>query len=114
MKEYVLRSSKSACKVILKEYYENYEKALKILKLENLKDRRENLCLNFAKKCSRNIKVKFMFPLNKNKKSLRNQNKYSVKFANTERYRRSAVLYMQNLLNENEKVKAKMLRFKGF
>ena len=105
---------KSACKIILKEYYQDYEKALKILRLENLKDRRENLCKNFAKKCLRNKKVMSMFPLNKSKKILRNQNKYSVKFANTERYRKSAVLFMQNLLNEDEKQKENLVRFRGF
>ena len=85
----------------------------KLLKLEKLKDRRENLCLNFAKKCLRNQKVKSIFPLNKNKRSLRNQYKYLVKFATTERYKKSAVPYMQNLLNEYERVKVKSVRFKG-
>ena len=61
----------------------------------------------------RNTKVKSMFPLNKSKKILRNQNKFLVKFANTERYKKSAVLYMQNLLNEHAKVNAKLVRFKG-
>ena len=111
--EDIERVQKSACKVILKEYFEDYEKALKILRLENLKERRENLCLSFAKKCLTNTKVKSMFPLYTSKKILRNQNKFSVKFANTERYRKSAVLYMQNLLNEHEKVKKKFVRFKG-
>ena len=78
-----------------------------------MKERRGNLCLNFAKKCLTNTKVMSMFPLNKSKKILRNQNKFSVKFANTERYRKSAVLYMQNLLNDNEKVKKDFVRFKG-
>ena len=86
----------------------------KLLKLEKLKDRRENLCLNFAKKCLRNQKVKSIFPLNNNKRSLRNQNKYLGKFATTERYKKSAVPYMQNLLNEYERVKEQSVRFKGF
>ena len=54
-----------------------------------------------------------MFPLNIKRRSLRNQNKYSVKFGSTERYKKSAIPYMQNLLNENEKVNAKFVRFKG-
>jgi len=107
------RVQKAVCKMILKEYYENYEKALKILRLEKLKDRRENLCLNFAKKCLRNRKVNSMFPLNKIKKNLRSQNKYLVKFANTERYKKSAVIHMQNMLNENEKEKESFIRSRG-
>ena len=82
--------------------------------IQIVKDRRESLCLNFAKKCLRTQKVKSIFPLNTNKRSLRNNNKYQVKFALTERHKRSTVPYLQNLLNEQEKVKAKFLRFKGF
>ena len=99
--------------MILKEYYEGYDKALKLLRLEKLKDRRENLCLNFAKKSLRNLKVKSIFPLNTSRRIVRNPNKYLVKFASTERYKKSAVLHMQNLLNENEKVNSKLIRFKG-
>ena len=107
------RIQKAACKVILKNYYEGYKKALKLLRLENLKTRREKLCLDFAKKCLRNSKVKSMFPVNERKRSLRNQNKYLVNFASTERYKKSAIPYMQNLLNDSEEVKEKFLRYKG-
>ena len=111
--EAIERVQKAACKIILKEFYEGYDNALKSLRLEKLKDRRESLCLSFAKKCLRNEKLKSMFPLNRNKRSLRNQNNYLVKLAATERYRKSAIPHMQNLLNEHEKVKAKLVRFKG-
>ena len=50
------RVQKAACKVILKEYYEDYDKALKLLRLKKLKDRRQNLFLNFAKNCLKNKK----------------------------------------------------------
>ena len=46
------RLQKSALKIILKESYKTYEHALNILDLENLFDRREYLCLKFAKKVS--------------------------------------------------------------
>ena len=99
--------------MILKDYYEGYENALKLLKLEKLNNRRERLCLDFAKKCLRNNKVQSMFPVNKKKRLLRNNSKYLVKFASTERYRKSAIPFMQNLLNENEIVKQKLIRYKG-
>ena len=111
--EDIERVQKAACKIILKQYYEDYEKALKLLRLEKLIDRRENLCLNFAKKSLRNFKVKSMFPLNISKRVVRNPNKYLVKFASTERFKKSAIPHMQNLLNRDEKVKQQFIRFKG-
>jgi len=55
-----------------------------------------------------------MFPVNERKRLLRNQNKYIVNFASTERYRKSAIPFMQNLLNENQTTKEKFIRFRGF
>ena len=43
------RIQKSALKLILKSSYQTYQNALKILDLQTLKNRRENLCLQFAK-----------------------------------------------------------------
>ena len=58
------RVQKSALKVILKDKYENYEKALNYLNIESLENRRTNLCINFAEKCLKKEKFKSMFPLN--------------------------------------------------
>ena len=99
------RVQKSAIKVILKEKYKGYQKGLAQLGLENLKSRREELCLNFAIKCTKNEKMKHMFPLNPklHKMETRNVDKYQVYHAKTERFKDSAIIYMQNLLNEHEK-----------
>ena len=45
-----------------------------------------------------------MFPINKKMHTMetRKQEKYKVEHANTERLRKSAIIYMQNLLNQNE------------
>ena len=43
------RVQKSALKVILGEKYDNYKDALKLIGLDSLEERRENLCLKFAK-----------------------------------------------------------------
>ena len=69
--------------------------------------------MNFAKKCLINRKVQSMFPSRINKRSLRYNNKYLVKFATTERYRKSAIPYMQNLLNEqqNEKEQNNIIKY---
>ena len=42
------RVQKSGCKIILKNKYEKYEKALSIIDLEYLSDRRTKLCKDFA------------------------------------------------------------------
>ena len=47
-----------------------------------------------------------MFPLDSktHSKHTRMEEKYEVKHANTERLRHSAIIYMQNLVNEHERV----------
>ena len=47
-----------------------------------------------------------MFPISikMHQMETRNPDKYQVQYANTERLKKSAVIYMQNLLNENEKL----------
>ena len=59
------RIQKSALKLILKDKYSDYESALKILGIESLFDRREKLCLKFAKKCLKMENFKKLFPLKK-------------------------------------------------
>ena len=59
------RVQKSALKNILQEKYSTYENALKILELESLSERREYLCLQFAKKCLTHPNMKNLFQLNK-------------------------------------------------
>ena len=54
---------KVALKIILKEQYISHENALTILDLETLKERREYLCLNFARKCLKNKKMFLIAPL---------------------------------------------------
>ena len=59
------RVQKAALKVILKNDYDCYENALKIAKIESLDDRRETMCLKFAKRCLLNENYSKLFPLNK-------------------------------------------------
>ena len=97
------RVQKSALKVILGLKYEKYKKALNDLDLVTLEERREILCLKFARKCTENEKAKSIFPL-KNKihmMSARKEDIYEVQHANTDRLKNFAVIYMQNLLNKS-------------
>ena len=97
------RVQKSALKVILGSKYVSYQKALDILDLETLEERREHLCIKFAQKCTRNEKAKSIFPLKKkiHPMNIRKEEVYEVQKANTDRLKKFAVIYMQNLLNEN-------------
>ena len=95
------RVQKTAVKIILKDKYKTYENGLARLGLETLKDRREHLCLKFAEKCTRNQKLKHMFPLKakSHKMKTRKAEKFQVFKANTDRYKNSAIIYMQGQLN---------------
>ena len=53
------RVQKSAVKLILKDKYRGYQQGLAELGLENLRERREQLCLEFAKRCASNEKLFF-------------------------------------------------------
>ena len=97
------RLQRSAVKVILKDRYSTYKKALKDLRIDSLEKRREKLCLSFAKKCLKNQKMKELFPLNKSKHTMKTRKgvKYHVNKAKSERYKKSPLVYMQNLLNNS-------------
>ena len=101
--ESIERIQKQAMKVIFKSQYSSYENALKIAKFTTLQMRREKLCLKFAKECTRNDKLKDMFPLSFNDHNMdkRNYQKYKVNHAKTERYFQSSIPYLQRLLNKN-------------
>ena len=101
------RVQKSALKIILGDQYVNYDNALKILKLQSLKERREELCLKFAKKCLLVPKLEKLFPRSHQSHTMdkRSSECYQVKRGLTERLRRSAIPYMQRLLNDNVRKK---------
>ena len=96
------RVQKSALRIILGVQYLNYENALRVLKLQSLKERRNALCLKFAQKCLMVPKLKEMFPRNQQNHDMgkRRVESFQVKRALTERLRRSAIPHMQRLLNE--------------
>ena len=101
-------------RIILGKNFINYNDGLKKLSLQNLNDRREYTCLKFAQKCLKNDKMKNMFPKSLklcNMKKRKNE-KFKVKFSKTERYRKSAIPYMVNLLNMNYSMKEKILNKK--
>ena len=97
------RIQKCALKIILQEAYKSYENALMMLDLENLDERRERLCLQFAKKCLGNGKMKDLFPPNQKTHPMltRFNEIYEVNNAHTGRLQNSPIIYMQKLLNKS-------------
>ena len=95
--------------------YENYEDALIQADLESLKTRREELCKKIAKKCvsSDNMRVNSLFTekIKVHTMATRDEEYYQVKHANTGRLMKSAVPFMQRLLNleENDQQKRKAI-----
>ena len=97
------RVQKSAMKIILGNKYKGYKKSLLELNILSLSERREQLCLEFAIKCTKNPRTKSMFPENKKTHNMltRKPDKYIVQHANTKRLQNSSIIYMQHLLNEH-------------
>ena len=90
------RVQRVACKIILKQNYISYEKALKDLGLDTLDDRRTKLCKRFAQKCVKGpTQISDMFPLDET----RHSNKFKVTFARNSRLLHSAIPQMQRILN---------------
>ena len=106
------RVQKSAAKVILVTEYINYTNALDVLRLQSLEERRKFLCLKFAKKCQEVDKLKSMFPKKRNLHCMpkRYCQKFIVRDTWTERHKKSAIPFMQNLLNNEDKKKKDILK----
>ena len=99
------RIQKTCFKVILSGKYHSYESALKTLNMEKLEQRRKNLCIKFAKKCTKNPKMSFLFhkrntrvPTRKNK----HPKPYIEPLTHTKRVYTGCVPYLARLLNKVE------------
>ena len=93
------RVKKVALRIILKSDYMDYNNALSITCLPTLQERRNQLCKTFAVKCTKNLKTSDMFPLACKTYNTRNTEKYEVTHANTNRLAKSAIPFMQRILN---------------
>ena len=105
------RLQKSAFRIILKNSYESYENALQVMNMDTLDSRRDKLCLRFAKSCLRHSRMRSMFPVKALSHSMmkRHTDKFEVNKAITERYKRSAIPYMQRMLNNDDKELQRMI-----
>ena len=84
--EDIERIQKSAVKIIVKNMNIDYEKAPDYLELDLLSERRKHLCLQFARQCLKDKKLKDLFPLRKmiHNMKTRNPKKYLVQNAKTD------------------------------
>ena len=96
------RTQKTFLKLILKGKLKNYEQSLMILNLDTLEKRRQELSIIFARNGIKQDKLDDLFPTNDKEHKMRTRNvkECKVNFANTERYKKSSIVAMQNMLNE--------------
>ena len=80
--------------------------------MDSLEMRRQRICLKFAKQCIRHEKLKELFQKKERRHDMekRDCEKYVVKKAMTERYRKSAIVSMQRLLNQSEREKRVIMK----
>ena len=108
------RVQRSALKLILGSKYKSYEEGLVMANLQSLEKRREQLCKKFAQNCieSENERINkiFEFKTKQHKMKTRCEEKIKVKHANTERLKKSGVVYMQNLLNIEDNSKYQLMK----
>ena len=105
------RVQKAAVKIILKNRYTNYKEGLNYLKMDNLDERRRQLCLKFAKNCLKIEKVKGMFTkkINLHNMKTRKQNYFEERRIRTKRYQKSTIPYLTKLLNLDMEDKKQMM-----
>ena len=105
------RVQKAAIKVIMGKSYTTYKNGLEYLNLDTLDQRREKLCLKFAKQCLKTEKVKKFFPLENTKHVMKTSKKRTFKIfkQNTKRYQNSAIPFMRKLLNNEYERKSKII-----
>ena len=80
---------KSALRCILGDSYTGYKDALEKLRLVTLEERREQMCLKFAKQCLKLEKMKQLFPKNESQHLMEKRcpEFYNVVRMQTERFR---------------------------
>ena len=78
-----------------------------MLHMKSLRDRREELCLKFAKKCLKNEKFQKYFPLNSKKHcmTMRDTERFELNKCGSSRYKNSAIPYMISVQITDMRVK---------
>ena len=93
------RVQKTVLHIILGDNYNSYSSALKATGLQKLSERRKKLSLTFAKNALKTPKFSNWFRINPNQGGRTNQPKFCPAIARTERFRKSPISELINLLN---------------
>ena len=93
------RIQKTALHIILGNEYNSYNSALKRTCLEKLSERRKKICIKFAKRAQKHPKFSSWFKTNPKTNSRLKQPKFCPPVYRTERFRKSPICYLTNLLN---------------
>ena len=106
------RVQKSAVRIILGKPYESYTQALEELGINRLSERRNLICLKFAKNSLKLQNFKKLFPLQENAHDMetRQHEKYKVIRSYGKRYAISAIPSMQKLLNKEHRKQKEALK----
>ena len=97
------RVQKAAVKIILGHGYDSYSQTLKYLNIETLFERREKLCLRFAKRSLNVDNFKHLFPMyrrNDHDMKTRHSPKYEQAKTSSNRYKISTIPHLQRMLNK--------------
>ena len=86
-------------KIVLGDEYSSYTSALKTTGLSKLSDRRRKLSITFAKKARMNSKFSNWFQLNPKRGGRTNQPQFCPAVAKTNRFEKSPISELINLLN---------------
>ena len=105
------RVQKAACAIMLGPQYKTYNLALKQLAMERLDTRRETICLNFGKKVLNSEEFCNWFNPNEGNKVPPKTRKQKTLIVDplksvttrTQRFQKSPIPYLTNLLNNNTK-----------
>ena len=94
----------SAFAIMLGDDYKSYEGAFDRLERIKLSDRRYDLCLNFAKKANKSLKFTSWFSPQQNPptvdtRSEKPENSFKPVRTRTDRYQRSPLPYLTDILN---------------
>ena len=102
------RVQRIAATIMLGDNYTNYSDALQTLCLQPLKDRRLDMCMNFAQKALKNDKFSNWFKKSKIKNKEKDRNCKDVLIetflkpvkSRIKRYRKSLIPFLTNLLDQ--------------
>ena len=96
------RIQKTALHIILGKKYKSYNSALKQSGLGKLADRRQKICLTFAKKAAKHEKFTSWFKANQKQTATRQaQPEYCNVYRRTDRFKKSPIPYLTDMLNKH-------------